>query len=210
MVRTVKDPDIRRSELLAVAALLFQKQGYAATSVDMIVREAGVAKGTFYYYFKSKTEVLDALVNELVNKMAVHAEATAQQEQINAIDKLCRIIVSQNNLQEKAEDLVIGLHLPENRELHDKVNIETVKVFGPILAQVIEQGNREGVFRVDDPLSTIQFILAGSQFLFGYGIFNWTPEEMFARMLAMQTLVERALGAEPNALAALFNQLNHV
>lgn len=46
--------------------------------------------------------------------------------------------------------------------------IETVLAFGPILATVVEQGNQEGVIQIDDPLSTVRFILAGSRFLMGF------------------------------------------
>jgi AcrR family transcriptional regulator len=54
MVRTVKAPEVRRKDILAVAADLFMRQGYEATSVDQIVRVAAIAKGTFYYHFSSK------------------------------------------------------------------------------------------------------------------------------------------------------------
>ena len=47
MTRTFKDPDVRRHEILAVTGELFQTQGYKNTTVDAIIRKAGVAKGTF-------------------------------------------------------------------------------------------------------------------------------------------------------------------
>lgn len=65
MVRTVKTPEVRRAEILQAASELFQEIGYESTSVDSIVRSAGIAKGTFYYYFKSKDEVLAALAQQL-------------------------------------------------------------------------------------------------------------------------------------------------
>jgi AcrR family transcriptional regulator len=47
-----------RQEILAAAGILFMKKGYDATSVDDIAEAANVAKGTLYYHFKSKDEVL--------------------------------------------------------------------------------------------------------------------------------------------------------
>jgi len=47
-----------RQEILAAAGILFIKKGYDATSVDDIADAANVAKGTLYYHFKSKDEVL--------------------------------------------------------------------------------------------------------------------------------------------------------
>ncbi|CAI1537659.1 TetR/AcrR family transcriptional regulator [Serratia fonticola] len=203
MVRTVKTPEVRRAEILQAASELFQEIGYESTSVDSIVRSAGIAKGTFYYYFKSKDEVLAALAQQLCAEMVARSQIIADDPQLGAIEKFCAIIASQNQTVEAGQALVEDLHRPENRALHERSNIETVLAFGPILAAVVEQGNQEGVFQVDDPLSTVQFILAGSLFLFGQQMFSWTPEEQAARMQAMLLLIERAFGAVAGSFATV-------
>lgn len=202
MVRTVKTPEVRRAEILQAAGELFQELGYDSTSVDTIVRQAGVAKGTFYYYFKSKEEVLAALAQQLCADMVARSQRIADDPQLGAIEKFCAIITAQNQTVDDGQALVEDLHRPENRALHERSNIETVLSFGPILAAVVEQGNREGVFQVEDPLSTVQFILAGSLFLFGQHMFSWTPEEHAARMQAMLLLIERSFGAVAGSFAA--------
>jgi AcrR family transcriptional regulator len=62
MTRTVKEPDIRRAELLDAAQKLFYAKGYEKTPVQDNIDRVGVAKGTFYHYFGSKVELLDELV----------------------------------------------------------------------------------------------------------------------------------------------------
>ncbi|WP_421081636.1 TetR/AcrR family transcriptional regulator, partial [Serratia fonticola] len=203
MVRTVKTPEVRRAEILQAASELFQEIGYESTSVDSIVRSAGIAKGTFYYYFKSKDEVLAALAQQLCAEMVARSQIIADDPQLGAIEKFCAIIAAQNQTVEAGQALVEDLHRPENCALHERSNIETVLAFGPILATVVEQGNQEGVFQVDDPLSTVQFILAGSLFLFGHQMFSWTPKEQAARMQAMLLLIERAFGAAAGSFAAV-------
>lgn len=203
MVRTVKTPEVRRAEILQAAGELFQELGYDSTSVDTIVRQAGVAKGTFYYYFKSKEGVLAALAQQLCADMVARSQRIADDPQLGAIEKFCAIITAQNQTVDEGQSLVEDLHRPENRALHERSNIETVLSFGPILAAVVEQGNREGVFQVEDPLSTVQFILAGSLFLFGHHMFSWTPEEHAARMQAMLLLIERSFGAVAGSFAAV-------
>ncbi len=59
----------RRSEetrklLLDTARSVFNRQGYQSTSVDDIVREAQVSRGTFYLYFTNKKDVLDAVLGD--------------------------------------------------------------------------------------------------------------------------------------------------
>ena len=199
MTRTVKAPEVRRAEILAAAAGLFQTLGYGATSVDGIVRAAGVAKGTFYYYFRTKDEVLAALARQVVDQMAQVAMTVVANRQLGPIEKLRIVLSGQRQIRDQGADIVEALHAPENRQLHDLSNVEMVKVIGPILAMIVQEGRALGLFDVADPLSTVQFILSGSLFLFGEGVFGWTKDEHDARTIAMVTLVERALRAPPGS-----------
>ncbi len=58
-----------RGELLNVALRLFSENGIDSTSVDDIVRAAGIAKGTFYLYFKAKSDVVKEALDLLFNEM---------------------------------------------------------------------------------------------------------------------------------------------
>jgi AcrR family transcriptional regulator len=203
MTRTVKTPEARRAEILETAAALFRERGYAATSVDEIVGGVGVAKGTFYYYFRTKEDVLTALARRMAEEMAERSRAVAQDPNLGAIEKLRLIFAEQRGVGGAGSEVMEGLHRPENRELHERSNVETVRAFGPIFAGVIEEGRRAGVFDVEDPLSTAQFILAGQLFLFGEGVFDWTPQEGAARTRAMVQLSERALRAAAGSFDGL-------
>jgi AcrR family transcriptional regulator len=57
----VRAPEAKRTSLLHAAAMLFVRDGYEATTVTGITETAGVAKGTFYLYFESKENLLEAL-----------------------------------------------------------------------------------------------------------------------------------------------------
>lgn len=203
MVRTVKAPEVRREDILAVAAELFMRHGYEATAVDQIVRAAEIAKGTFYYYFSSKKAVLETIARNVVQRMVHVSQAVEQQPGLGAIEKLCAIFAAQSRVEQQEQALVDDLHRPENRELHDQINMETIKAIGPILANVIQQGCQEGIFDVPDPLSTVQFLLAGSQMIFDRDAFDWTPEELIARHEAMILLIERGLGAAPGSISLI-------
>ena len=203
MVRTVKAPEVRREDILAVAAELFMRHGYEATAVDQIVRAAAIAKGTFYYYFSSKKAVLEAIARNVVQRMVEVSQAVEQQPGLGTIEKLCAIFAAQSRVEQQEQALVDDLHRPENRELHDQINMETIKAIGPILANVIQQGCQEGIFDVPDPLSTVQFLLAGSQVLFDRDAFDWTHEELNARHEAMILLIERGLGAAPGSISLI-------
>lgn len=63
------DPQERRQEILDAAMRCFARTGYHSTSMDDIVAESGLSKGTLYWYFKSKRELFFALFENILNEM---------------------------------------------------------------------------------------------------------------------------------------------
>lgn len=53
-----------REEILAVAAQLFARKGYAATQMKEVARESGLAQSSIYYWFRSKSEILRAIIDQ--------------------------------------------------------------------------------------------------------------------------------------------------
>ena len=70
MARTVKDPEERRSELLACAMRLFDEEGYDNVSVRAVARAAGVAPALAYHYFDSKEKLFDEAVRAYARRCA--------------------------------------------------------------------------------------------------------------------------------------------
>ncbi|MZP29176.1 TetR family transcriptional regulator [Heliobacterium undosum] len=206
MARIVKKPEERRRELIEAALELFQSQGYGNTTVEAVIRKTGIAKGTFYHYFQSKEDILAAVVDSMLSRVIADARAVSDDLSLNALEKLQRLLGGENQVFREAEGMAESLHHPENRELHEKTNVEIVLQLSPVLADVIEQGVREGFFQVENVLETVQFLLAGSQFLFDLGLFRWSREEALLRAQAMATVIERTLGAEKGTFQFLVNK----
>lgn len=68
-----RPPERSRAELLDAAAELFARDGFEATSVTAICTRAGLSKGTFYWSFESKDELLMELLEERVERPLQHA-----------------------------------------------------------------------------------------------------------------------------------------
>lgn len=64
------DPSVRKRQILEVAAEIFAQKGYRNCSVTDIVEGAGIGRGTFYLYFKSKKEVFLELVERYFSGFA--------------------------------------------------------------------------------------------------------------------------------------------
>ena len=91
------------------------------------------------------------------------------------------------------------LHLPENRELHEISNVQSVIQLSPSFAKIIEQGNEDGIFNVRHPLATAQLLLTGSQFLLDGDLFDFNEAEIAERRLVLQGVIEKVLEAEPGS-----------
>jgi AcrR family transcriptional regulator len=75
--RRIQKGKATRERLLAVARGLFGRDGYEATSVEAVLREAGVARGSLYHHFESKPALFDAVLDGVVAETAAQAAAEA-------------------------------------------------------------------------------------------------------------------------------------
>lgn len=83
MARPMQDPNIRIDEILDVAEPLFFTNGYKKTTITDITNKMGVAKGMIYYYFRSKEEILEAIINRQTQVLLIHIkEIVSSQEKI--------------------------------------------------------------------------------------------------------------------------------
>ncbi|MBW8348768.1 TetR/AcrR family transcriptional regulator [Bacillus sp. IITD106] len=200
-MRIVKNPEERRNEILDVAEMLFTTKGYSKTTINDILKEVGIAKGTFYYYFQSKEEVMDAIVMRFVEAGVNAAKKIALDSNLSASEKLFKIIMAQKPNGDGKEKMIEELHQVDNAEMHQKSLVETILHLTPVLTEVIEQGIEEGKFNTPYPKETVEFLLVASQFLLDEGIFNWEPQELMEKAVALVHIMETTLGAETGSFA---------
>src|ERR1700754_4110828 len=82
----------RRRELIKAAAVVFQTQGFAGTSIDHVAQAAGVDRATLYYYVGSKKElfeevVLEALVSNIEMAERIRDGEGSPPEKLSALIK---------------------------------------------------------------------------------------------------------------------------
>lgn len=210
--RTVKSPDERRSELLTIAQQLFYVKGYENTKVSDIVKQMGVAQGTFYYYFDSKMALLEELATHLTEQSLHILKQVAADESLDALTKMHRIytVIGNWKTAQKAELMVIlqAIFRDENIVLLHKLKAQAVALTTPTLAKVIEQGVREGVFVVDDVVESAEIFLQTSQAFsenFGRILLNADQYDDPAthikrKKVAYEQAIERILGAPQGSL----------
>ncbi|EEM11187.1 MULTISPECIES: TetR/AcrR family transcriptional regulator [Bacillus] len=196
-MRTVKEYEERRNEILDTAEKLFVSKGYMKTTVNDILREIGIAKGTFYHYFKSKEEVMDAIITRIVNAGVVAAKKIASSPNIPVLDKLFQILMVQvPKAGGNKEKMIEQFHQPNNAEMHQKSLVQAILYLTPVLTEVIEQGIKEKIFETAYPQETMEFLIASAQVIFDEGLFQWQPHEAMQRAKAFINIMETTLGAK--------------
>ena len=88
MARISKDPDERRLEIINAAEKLFNEKGFENTAVSDIVKSIGVAQGTFYYYFKSKDDVFNAIAEEFINEFMESFALIVDDKNLSTVEKV--------------------------------------------------------------------------------------------------------------------------
>lgn len=200
-MRTLKKPEVRKSEILDAAEALFLSKGYAQVAVNDVLQAVGIAKGTFYHHFKSKEEVMDAIIDRFIESLALAAREIASDPDLGATEKLFRIVTANPLDTPRKERLIEQLHSMNNAEMHQKSLVETVRHLTPVLTEVIEQGIKEGLFKVPYPKEVVEFLLTSSQFLLDVEIFRWSSVELLEKARAFAWIVETLLGAEKESFA---------
>ncbi len=211
MARVVKHPDVRRDELLDIALDLIMTRGFAATSVEQITNAVGVAKGTFYYYFASKDDLLAQLVGRFGDSMFANLSnaplsgsglhqlqdflAAATSWKLERLDTTTSVI---------APFLFSDGNLAVRHHIFAEWNDRTTRLLVPIL----QAGHDDGSFAVDDVASTAGVVM--SLWLDG-GMRMWDRAlaaedepgfiDVFVRGTAsLSVALERILGAPAGSL----------
>jgi len=218
MTRIVKAPDERRSELIAYAQKLFYSKGYESTSVRDIVDEIGVAKGTFYYYFDSKTAVLEAVVDELIAQAQAILQEIVADETLAAIPKWIQAFQVVGNWKIEHKDEMIALlrllQRDENVLLQHKMWMQVTQVLSPELAKIIAQGVEEGVFETEFIQDSAEIALAIAQplrdtiydTLLNPDKYDDPAALAWRKLASVQTALERVLNAPPGSLPIIDEQ----
>ncbi len=201
MSRTVKEHDVRKKEIVDTAERLFLEHGYEETPIEMIIKEVGIAKGTFYYYFRSKDELLDELVENLIEEVTGSIKRISEEEEGSPLHKIFKVSWYFRNLGVSKQKLTDYLHEDRNIHLHHRLEKKVLPVMATCYSKLIEQGNEEGIFRVKYPYETAVGMLGAANYLsdehhedLGHHV---VEEEVLTAVL---DIMERLLGMEEGKL----------
>ncbi len=118
-MRVVKDAEERKNEILDVAEHLFGTKGFDNTSTNDILNEIGIARGTLYYHFKSKEELLDSMINRMTKRLVEQAKKIAGEKDVPILQRLTKMMLALNISDENLnQEILQQVHKPQNALMH--------------------------------------------------------------------------------------------
>lgn len=188
--------------LNAMSELIAEDKG-ACSSVSDIAKRAGIGKGSIYYYFKSKDEIFDAVVDRYYSDVISKCEQIVESTTADALTKL-KLILLHYRTETKSPPIDTYLHQQSNAAIHQKSLAKILLSLSPIVAKIIEQGVTEKIFACEYPAETSEFILSVFSFLLDPGIFTWTKEQIINKLAALAIMLERTLSAPKGSFSFLY------
>ena len=158
-MRIVKEAEERKNEILDVAEELFGTYGFDHTSTNDILNRVGIARGTLYYHFKSKEDILDAVIQRIVTKGMTKASKVAQDEQLSVTEKMTQAVMALNIDSGIGDEVMKQIHKPQNALMHQKMQATLLAGILPVLTELIEEGIRQGIFHTRYPESVVEMTI---------------------------------------------------
>ncbi|RHW32391.1 TetR/AcrR family transcriptional regulator [Lysinibacillus yapensis] len=195
-----KEAEDRRNEILDAAEELFVQKGFDGTSTNEILEKVGIARGTLYYHFKSKEDIMDALINRYSERLLGRAQKIAENKSIPEIERIIRVVVSMKLSGDSRQEIMEHIHKPQNALMHQKIQKVIVNGVTPILAGIIEEGMAHGLFHTPYPYECMEMLVAYANTVFDDDLVEMTDDERAKRIQALIYNGEKLLGAESGSL----------
>lgn len=198
-MRIIKEPEVRKNEILDVAEELFAAKGFDGTSTNDILEKAGIARGTLYYHFKSKEDILDGVINRMIDQMAEKASEIVADQSIPVLERLTEVILAFNSNTELRNEVMEQIHKPQNALMHQKMQTRLLNGIVPILKNLLDEGEEQGTFHTEYGTEAVEMIILYANTMFD----DLSEQSAEMRQQRIQGFIynsERLLGTEKGML----------
>ncbi|MBK3496383.1 TetR/AcrR family transcriptional regulator [Viridibacillus sp. YIM B01967] len=195
-----KEAEERRNEILDAADELFGRKGFDGTSTNDILEKVGIARGTLYYHYKSKEDIMNALIERYTVLLLGAAKEIAADKSIPINERIIRVVMALNISGGNGKEIIEHVHKPQNALMHQKIQKVIINGVPPILAEIIREGIEQGLFSTPYPYECMEMVVAYTNTIFDDDMVNMKNEERASRIQALVFNVERLLGVESGSL----------
>ena len=176
-----------KSDILATATRLFQERGWENINIEDIVNEVGVTRGAFYHYFKSRDELVYAVVAQMYLENNPFTIAS-KEKGLNALEKLrfvCKHDFNQQMNPAMAKDLKKALDNPVVFKSHFLLSVNYSATF---IEKLLIEGNEDGSMSVSYPKQVAQTLSLLFNLWFDPDILQVSHQEFVDKVLFLEKL----------------------
>jgi len=142
--------DEKYRKIIAAATKIFSQKGFFKAKVSEIAREAGIADGTVYIYFKHKDDILISLFEEKMQEVLDNMKGQIDQE-TDPLKKIERFALVHLQLIEDHKDIaeIIQVELRQSSMFMKNYHNTKFLEYLNIISSIIQEGKEKGVIRED-------------------------------------------------------------
>lgn len=192
----------KKEFILDVAEKMFIEQGFDQTSIAQILDATQIAKGTLYYYFTSKEEIMDAIIERWIDRSFEQVRIWVEQKQLPILERLMGALASLN-MQKDGQELLDHLHAPQNALLHEKTNQILLSKVPEILYPLFQEGFQTGEMQTTYPYETIEMMLTYSLQIFNSSFQTLDQAEKNHKIQAFIYLLEKIFQTKEGYFSSL-------
>ncbi len=163
-MRTVKDPEVRKKEILTGALKVFAKKGYDKTTITDISKELGISQGLCYRYYSSKEEIYDVALEEYSDHIVNSNLERFKKDKRNFKEKIKTFSGSVNEYQspESDNDLLYGLfHGQNSQKMHNQLMMKVASKLVPHIKNELQTAKDNGEIQISDIDAFAYFFVYG-------------------------------------------------
>lgn len=199
-MRVVKEAEERKNEILDIAEQLFVAKGFDNTSTNDILNEIGIARGTLYYHFKSKEDILNAMIDRMSNQLVEKSKEIVNQKNMSVEQRLTMMISALNvNSGNLGHEIFEQVHKPQNALMHQKMQEQVLAEIKPLITSLIEECIMQGICQTDYPSEVAEMALLYYNTVFDH-LMKLNEETKQRKIAAFAYNLERLLKMEQGSI----------
>src|SRR6056297_2152953 len=200
-MREVKNPEVRKAEIMQAAKKLFYEKGYLNTTTQDIIKSLNISRGLLYYHFDSKEDILFSIVEKHTEPLLKKFNIIANNKKLTVKEKvksfLDSTIISESSAEQEDYAVHDAIQLPENSFMMDKINHKLSYNMAKCFAEIIKEGNEEGIFVVEYPEELSAYLMTAYTFVISDKHFHKNDLEKATNYLkAFKQLLNQTLNSK--------------
>jgi len=202
-----------KHELIINAMIsLIRRVGTEKVSVSSIAKEAGIGKGSIYYYFETKNDIIDEVAIQTIKRIIEEYYLVTQENNIQVFGKMRLLfkLTTTKTFLDGSENNMHLLFTQSDMYLHQRLNSASMKYMVPVLEKIIIEGIEHSFIKTDNPRKAAELIIMIMLIMFD-GELLPTEEQIntVERIKYLSSIIEKNLSAPEGSLQFVADIFTH-